>query len=96
MLCRCSASGDIPRAFQQPNMIPIMWVLSLSAVLCWLTTESCTSGFKAFDDDISDCYCDARSDGPWVSNVVILRQNSQVVSQSNLAISCVCPWLLPC
>lgn len=51
VLCRCSASGDIPREFQQPNMIPIMWVLSLSAVRCWLTIDSWTSGFRAFDDD---------------------------------------------
>lgn len=56
VLCKCSASGDIPREFQQPNMIPIMWVLSLSAVLCWLTTDNWTRGFKAFDE--GDIFCE--------------------------------------
>ena len=52
VLCKCSASGDIPREFQQPNIIPIMWVLNLSAVRCWFTTDNWTSGFRVFDVDI--------------------------------------------
>lgn len=35
-------------------MIPIMWVLNLSAVLCWFTTDNWTRGFKAFEEDILD------------------------------------------
>lgn len=54
VLCKCSASGDMPRAFQQPNIIPIIWVLNLSAVRCWFTTDNWTSGFKAFDEDITN------------------------------------------